>query len=1073
MISNQRTDKVLAFLLLTLMTIVLARGLLFSSGTILYGDFISTLTKDKFIGVYYPTWTENGEFNLNGFPRLSYLLVFSLPFYVFDLSADIYFKLLITSTFIIAGFSMYVLITNILKRQVAGKELFICGITSAVLYAFNPWVMDRIQHRFLLTSYSILPLIFLFSFKALNDGKLNFKYSFAAAILFMLASTSIHSILFISILLLSMFIYLFFSLKQHKQILLNSLFLLALYFAFSLYWILPSIFYSTSQALQPQYVSTIETVRLLSRNSNLLNVLGLGGYWNPKIVLSGFLDVESRIISLAIPVLCFSAAFFYKKSKAVICLSLLGLATIFLSTGTNTFPYIYEQLCFNSLPLIGTFSWIFRDPDKWGFLLSFVYSLMLGFTFAALINKIPAKLSAKKWKKPHLSPRAGRSLIQVGVLVSVLLFTVPIADAYLNQVIKPVAVPNEFFATNEWLANDSSISKVAWLPKLSGGGTTWAPDSMIGPFDIYSSEKSAVGLSQKQSAYLNKFSLNALSNNKTEFFGKYLDALNIRYVVFRNDTVGDEEFSEVFRNLEHQLDMELVNQEGFIYIFENENCSPNAFVPAQNFLVAGGLDVLTSANFIGNFRPGNCALTFLEEGVDEIQSDLSDILISGGKTDDLLFYFISNKQVIAPFDYTNHHNPSKVWSKAGTDDPLHGEWHSYLEENGIDNWDLDYGEGLVFTWAPSELEENQDPVALDASFEVPEAGEYVFLVRLFRNQEGGEIQVQIDNVNYTVSTEDQLNGFSWEQFDSLFLQEGQHELTLTNLEGFNAVNLFALVPKQEYEAAQNELRATLQNKRLVYLLEGESNFYSLSAVASVKYGVDASNGAVLELNQTSKVYNEIEFLNTGNYTLAIRSKGNLHITLNEKTYSVSSETLEWTYIGPIYLEGGTYAIDITSTSASSNPSDLDVVWLYSTQDSDETLEDVFAEESSVDVISFQEVDSTRYVVSVNASEPFLLCFAEAYDPLWVASVNGGQIASVSVFSVINGFWIDHAGVLEITIEYAPQEWFVYGAVGSVAAMVVCVLYFVYVWIKRNAVWKWIQALLNRTRLKLHVNKRQA
>ena len=463
----------------------------------------------------------------------------------------------------------------------------------------------------------------------------------------------------------------------------------------------------------------------------------------------------------------------------------------------------------------------------------------------------------------------------------------------------------------------------------------------------------------------------------------------------------------------------------------------------------------------------------MEEGVDEIQSDLSDILISGGKTDDLLFYFISNKQVIAPFDYTNHHNPSKVWSKAGTDDPLHGEWHSYLEENGIDNWDLDYGEGLVFTWAPSELEENQDPVTLDASFEVPEAGEYVFLVRLFRNQEGGEIQVQIDNVNYTVSTEDQLNGFSWEQLESLFLQEGQHELTLTNIEGFNAVNLFALVPKQEYEAAQNELRATLQNKRLVYLLEGESNFYSLSAVASVKYGVDASNGAVLELNQTSKVYNEIEFLNTGNYTLAIRSKGNLHITLNEKTYSVSSETLEWTYIGPIYLEGGTYAIDITSTSASSNPSDLDVVWLYSTQDSDETLEDVFAEESSVDVISFQEVDSTRYVVSVNASEPFLLYFAEAYDPLWEASVNGGQIASVSVFSVINGFWIDHAGVLEITIEYAPQEWFVYGAVGSVAAMVVCVLYFVYVWIKRNAVWKWIQALLNRTRLKLHVNKRQA
>ena len=1053
------------------MTIVLARGLLFSSGTVLYGDFISTLTKDKFIGIYYPTWTENGEFYLNGLPRLAYLLVFSFPFYIFNLPTDIYFKLLIVSTLIIAGFSMYVLITSILKKHVAGKELFVCGVASAVLYAFNPWVMNRIQHRFLLTSYSILPLIFLFSFKALKDGKLNFKYSFVAAILFTIASTSIHSILFVSILLLSLSMYLFFYLKQQKQVILNLLFLLALYFAFSLYWIMPSVFYSTSQALQPPYVSTIEAVNLLSRNSNLLNVLGLVSYWNPKITFGGsILDVSWRVVSLVIPVICFSAMLFYRKSKAVLYLSLLGIVTIFLNTGTNTFSYLYEQLCFNSLPLVGTFSWIFRDPDKWGFLLPFVYSVLMGLTFAALINKISAKFSAKKWKKPHFSPRAGSSLVQICVLVSILLFTVPIADIYLNQIIKPVPVPNEFYTTNEWLANDSSITKVAWLPKLTGSGTTWAPESMIGSFDIYSSEKSAVGLSQQQYAYLYIYGLNALSNNRTEFFGKYLKALNIRYVVFRDDTISaEEDASEVIRGLKNQLDIELVKQVGFIYIFENKHWSPRVFVPTQNLLVAGGLDTLTSANFIRNFKPENSALTFLEQGIYDMPLDSSDIILSVGKTDDLLFHLISEKHVIAPFDYTDHHNPSSLWSKAATNDPLHGEWHRYLEERELENWDFDYGKGIVFTWAPSELE-NRDPVILELPFAVPEEGEYVFLSRLFRNQEGGQIQVQLDDVSYLVNTEGQLNEFTWEQIDTLHLQEGQHTITLTNLEGFNAVNLFTLVFKQQYEAVQNQLVEFLQDKRLVYVFEGERDFYNVNAAASSEYGGESSNGVVLELNQTSAVYNEIEILRHDNYTIAIRSKGNLHITINEKTYVTNSATLDWAYIGPINLERGKHTIEITSIPAHSDPSDLDAMWLYSTLSSNETLEDIFTtEDLSAEVVSYRKVDSTKYVVTVDASEPFMLCFAEAYDSLWVASVNGEQITSAPLFSVVNGFWVNQSGVLEVMIEYAPQEWFNYGSVVSIAMLIVCVTYLTYGWAKNKSILKQTKALITRIRLRLRHN----
>ncbi|MGQ9597675.1 MAG: hypothetical protein ACUVUS_10015, partial [Thermoproteota archaeon] len=44
-------------------------------------------------------------------------------------------------------------------------------------------------------------------------------------------------------------------------------------------------------------------------------------------------------------------------------------------------------------------------------------------------------------------------------------------------------------------------------------------------------------------------------------------------------------------------------------------------------------------------------------------------------------------------------NSNVAWvSKAGTNDPLHGSWHYYLKSRNIENWDSDYGKGLVFTW---------------------------------------------------------------------------------------------------------------------------------------------------------------------------------------------------------------------------------------------------------------------------------------------------------------------------------------------------------------------------------------
>ena len=131
-------------------------------------------------------------------------------------------------------------------------------------------------------------------------------------------------------------------------------------------------------------------------------------------------------------------------------------------------------------------------------------------------------------------------------------------------------------------------------------------------------------------------------------------------------------------------------------------------------------------------------------------------------------------------------------------------------------------------------------------------------------------------------------------------------------------------------------------------------------------------------------------------------------------------------------------IDNVKVYKSYGQSDLDVVWIYSTQNSNETLEDIFKpKENPAEIISYQKIDPTKYTVKVNASKPFMLSFAESYDPLWVAYVNGEKIHSIPLYGVINGFYINQTGYLEITIEYEPQRWFNLGCIISLTTLLAC------------------------------------
>ena len=110
------------------------------------------------------------------------------------------------------------------------------------------------------------------------------------------------------------------------------------------------------------------------------------------------------------------------------------------------------------------------------------------------------------------------------------------------------------------------------------------------------------------------------------------------------------------------------------------------------------------------------------------------------------------------------------------------------------------------------------------------------------------------------------------------------------------------------------------------------------------------------------------------------------------------------------------------------------------------------------VASCIKKDPTFWKVKLNAIKPFMLLFAEAYDPLWEARIykDGklvGVVRSVPLYSVINGFWIDQTGDLEIIIRYKPQDWFELGLSISATTFLGCTGYLIYDWGRgRGAPW---------------------
>lgn len=1259
------------------------------------------------------------------------------------------------------GFSGYFLIFHIFSNKNSQIKLFyvcILSLLGGFIYSYNPFATSYIATTVnYALAYSILPLIFYFFIQTLETGKA--KYIVACSFLITLCvAADIHFLVYFPIILGLWFILDLLFLKNVSKKMKSILYLFVLFVILSFYWVLPSLMITLNGiVLQPDYLLTTEMLNIFSKPS-LLNVFRLMGDWLPRILLTPIEFIPNwlwTIFTFVIPILAISSLFLYKKDKRygryVLSLAIVTLFVIFLNKGAQEPISWFYQLLYK-IPIIG---WMLRVPTKWAMLLAFTYTLLTVFTLYRVIEWAKSIKNGSIVKLKAIIP----VLIIFFIFTSTSLVSWPMFTGDFGGVFKPEEIPDEYLQLYDWLEKQNSDFKILMYPFPPGWGI---PKSTI-KYDNYW-----------------KFTESKLLNNQSDNIGKLLSVWNVRYVILRGDTLKDEDMDLIQSKLYYQEDLKLIKTFGTLKVFENENFDNFLHVPMQN-IVSTKLEDLVSLGNINYFNPINSSSFFLDQMTFTSKYNYaltSDVLIMDEDTLDLSLSFLEDRYLIKPFDATNHHSPSIMWSKAGTNDPLHGPWHSYLEKRDIENWESDYGKGLVFTWASSILEapfllKKEDilitydfennltswsgnapntqkmfinnishhgksslaielsalewgwktvsssliPVSYDSqykwefyvkgkdayevhvkiieynkteelieshhmvkigsgdfdwkkvsfnfapssfdskymqlqiwhghetdqplpnkmwiddvkiynlsdylkqnslgiSFNVEKDGNYELFIRYFQNKDGGELGTYLDgNMLNVYETKSQINEFIWRSLGPLNLKKGNHILTIDNIAGFNAANIFALIPSNEYENLKNEVYNLIKNKRTVSIFEVENDLYGEN-IAVFNVGRDASNGEVTSLQPDSKLWGDIDILKDGNYRISLRLNGSALIKIGNQTFNLNSTNLDYTYTNA-YLKKGMYSLELTSkiytpliwtfneskdfevwkentsenlvynlswdkdnetnclkaelynstwgwktvnsplipissnkeylwkfeikgknahavhakiveynmgkkliqssrfesrndgtfnwkdvsftfkpTSTNTSymqlqiwhghdtsqplpntiwldnvktygysPTQIDSLWIYSAKEN-ETIDDIFSpKENPAKIINYEKVDQTKYIITINATLPFMLSFAESYDPLWAAYVDGTEYQPVPLYSVINGFWINKTGDLEIVLRYKPQDWFEIGSIISITTILGCMGYLIYDWKKNDErikmIKKKLQELLKR------------
>lgn len=438
--------------------------------------------------------------------------------------------------------------------------------------------------------------------------------------------------------------------------------------------------------------------------------------------------------------------------------------------------------------------------------------------------------------------------------------------------------------------------------------------------------------------------------------------------------------------------------------FGNNIKQDNDFYVSEVIAVTGEADKVKTLEDLGILH-ANAPIIIADSEINTLSlyNKVIDKIIIDDKYNAIMQFLPENTVLVKPFDNTLKHNPSLVWSKASTADPLHGPFHMYIDQRGMQNTDYDYGKGLVITWGHDDIE---------IPFETKDGQSYDLFIRLLENPQGGKMKVHLDNYTIEINSYNPMTKFRWKSLGSLNLPNGPHTLKIENIGQFNAVNLFALVPTEEVDEMTNQAHDFLNKVQLINVLEGSQFENSESNASAI---VDILKPAVYTFAIKLNACNECNYLG---------------LKIGDAYNQVSRSSLEdsdWFYF-TTYLTDGVKQITLYSDNAIT----IQTAIIYSDSHNMEPIDNLFAPVRSAMLKEWKQIDPTHYTISLNATDHFLLKFyGHPYNPSWTLHTGNGEYHSLPFCPDANCFIVQETGQLEAVLYFAQQKWFQIGAIVTI------------------------------------------
>jgi len=847
---------VIDFAIITLLSVMIFRTFLFSSGWPAGGDVLGWISREYLFGTdsrWIYMWRSYSFGFVEGINSMDFLLAL-----IYSVCSDpgITIKIFMFSSFLLAGFSMYVFAYHYTHKHLA-------SLSGSLVYVLNQWLISQLTeaHIDLIFSYAFAPLLFLLLARALETRKI--KDILALTLAFSVLVTGFHPealVIYGVFIPLFVVLHVLLSTKSRdfgaigKHLLKITSLVGVISFLLAAFLLVPFILNARAPYFSPEYKYPLEDAMAHSYKSvtDAFTLTGIESYGYVFIVeipeglgLPSF-PVTSLLLGLFFLSYC---TILFRRDKYTVFFAVSTLVSIFISVGPNP-------------PLGPLFVWawfnvphfaVFRAASRWAMMIAFSNAFFVSILASVLLNYVQKRRESEtsglcleaKIQRGSQADQLSRVRISFDVLndfmkklhqflrflskaILILIFMSGFLSSWFlfNQGLQNYTPPQIYMDPYEWVADQSGDFKIVtvnnspaeWLSESRvqsdfafGGMLTdvgWGHD--IGHDSSFIHDKPTLqngGWEFLSRSFVDHLRFQLVRNNMTDNLLKILGPFNYKYIVLPPYiTAGIRNF------FLSQKGSHVVYDQNSSLILENEFYTSHIFSTADYMFVTGGQDTFQALSKVDSFNLNKTALIFTHQ-IDGLP--IANDLFNGSKalvfvnSDilDLTMSYLKQHTIIAAdygvssFNYTKYWATSSSWRKVGG---------------------LVLGGNTLTTSGANSI---------NIPFSVESDGLYDFWLRIAFAEHRGELRFVVDHVleGKIRPLADYWSKLQWIRITSLDLKSGQHVITLRNDgSGYNDIDSIAVVKSITFQTQMDEVLDTLKRYRgrVVNVLEAESAFTS-------------------------------------------------------------------------------------------------------------------------------------------------------------------------------------------------------------------------------------------------------